>query len=100
MAHMDHAPQPKEKEDAGTVIRNARYGLILFAIYLACYGGFMFLSAFEPEIIAARPFGGINVATMYGFGLIVAALLLAFVYMYLCQYDVAGAGSRSPEGRE
>jgi uncharacterized membrane protein (DUF485 family) len=72
----DHAP---------TIARNARYGLILFVIYLALYAGFMVLSAFAPERMG-RPFlGGVNLAIVYGFGLIVAALVLALVYMALCR---------------
>lgn len=65
--------------------RNARYGLVLFVIYLALYGGFMGLSAFRPGLMASTPFGGVNLAILYGLGLIVAALLLALVYMVLCR---------------
>ena len=65
--------------------RNSRYGLILFAIYLVLYGGFMGLSAFEPQLMSKTPFGGVNLAIIYGFGLIVAALVLAVIYMVLCR---------------
>ena len=65
--------------------RNARYGLILFVIYLVLYGGFMGLSAFEPQLMSKTPFGGVNLAILYGFGLIVAALVLAVIYMVLCR---------------
>ena len=66
-----------------TISRNQRNGLILFFIYLALYGGFMLISAFNPQVMGARPFGGVNLAVLYGLGLIVSALLLAAVYMYL-----------------
>ncbi|HEV8292846.1 MAG TPA: DUF485 domain-containing protein [Tepidisphaeraceae bacterium] len=65
--------------------RNARYGLWLFAVYLALYAGFMGLSAFEPQLMSKTPFGGVNLAIIYGFGLIVAALVLAVIYMVLCR---------------
>ena len=65
--------------------RNSRYGLILFVIYLVFYGGFMGLSAFEPQLMSKTPFGGVNLAILYGFGLIVAALVLAVIYMVLCR---------------
>ena len=65
--------------------RNSRYGLILFVIYLVFYGGFMGLSAFEPQLMSKTPFGGVNLAILYGFGLIVAALVLALIYMVLCR---------------
>lgn len=76
-ADMHHDDHPT------TISRNQRNGLILFFIYLALYAGFMLLSAFSPEAMAWRPFGGVNLAVIYGFGLIVAALALAAVYMYL-----------------
>jgi uncharacterized membrane protein (DUF485 family) len=72
---------------AGTISRNARYGLILFAIYVAFYLGFMLLTAISPTSMATpiSAFGGVNLAIVYGFGLIVLALLLALVYMVLCR---------------
>jgi uncharacterized membrane protein (DUF485 family) len=45
----------------------------------------MWLSAFEPQIMSRAPFGGVNLAIIYGFGLIVAALVLALFYMVLCR---------------
>lgn len=66
------------------VSRNARYGLILFAVYVALYGGFVFLAVFRTSVLASVVPGGANLAIAYGFGLIGAALLLALVYVFLC----------------
>lgn len=73
-------------EDHNTDIhaRNARYGLILFAIYLLLYGGFVGLCAFSYETMG-QTYYGINLALWYGTGLIVAALVLAGIYMGLCR---------------
>ena len=60
--------------------RNARLGLVLFAIYLALYGGFVFLNAFNPKAMEWTPLGGINLAILYGFALIIAALVMALLY--------------------
>lgn len=55
--------------------------MILFVIYVALYLGFMILAAFDPELMAKpTPLAGVNLAIVYGVGLIVAALVLAFVY--------------------
>ena len=81
----DHIQRPPDDDHPEISARNARYGLWLFAIYVALYAGFMGLSAFEPQIMSKTPFGGVNLAIIYGFGLIVAALLLALVYMLLCR---------------
>lgn len=73
-------------EDHNTDIhsRNARYGLILFFIYLLFYAGFVGLSAFSRDTMK-ETFAGINLALWYGMGLIVAALGLAGIYMGLCR---------------
>jgi uncharacterized membrane protein (DUF485 family) len=86
MAGLDFkAPVAKEQEDAAVVAYNSRKGVILFLVYVIFYGGFMALSAFSPETMS-RPFlGGANLAVVYGFALILAALVLALLYMKLCR---------------
>ncbi len=81
----------REDESPALVARNTRTGLKLFAIYLACYAGFMGLSTFAPEVMKLRPFGGLNLFVLYGFGLILAALILAIVYLVLCRRAVVGS---------
>ena len=61
-------------------IRANRVGVALFVVYLVLYGGFMAVNAFWPTAMEARPVAGINVAILYGFGLIVAAFALALLY--------------------
>jgi len=65
--------------------RNARIGLVLFAVYLVMYGGFVALAAFSPQTMERTPYAGVNLAIWYGFGLIGAALVLALVYGWACQ---------------
>ena len=76
--HDDHHPE--------TVTRNARVGLALFAVYLVLYAGFMALNAFFPHRMAQAPFGGVNLAVLYGLLLIVAAFVLALVYVFLVRH--------------
>ncbi len=64
--------------------RNSRIGLVLFFLYLLLYGGFVLLNTFWPTTMDATPLAGVNVAIWYGFGLILAAFLLALVYGFLC----------------
>lgn len=75
----------REREHAPTVARNARSGLILFAIYLVLYLGFMLISAFWPDVLDRIVFAGINLAIVYGFGLILAAIVLALLYSWICR---------------
>lgn len=71
--------------------RNSRIGLILFFVYLALYGGFVGLNAFRPDMMEQTPLAGLNLAILYGFGLIIGALLLSLLYGAMC---------RNPEVRQ
>ena len=61
--------------------RASPLGLALFWVYVALYGGFMALVLVRPDLLALRPFGGVNLAIAAGMGLIAAAFVLAVVYM-------------------
>ena len=62
----------------------------LFALYLACYLAFTILTAFNRELMAWKPFGGVNLAVLSGFGLIGAALALALLYWWLSRDRAVG----------
>lgn len=64
---------------------NARLGLRLFGAYLVLYAGFVLINALAPDVMEATPIDGVNVAIIYGFGLIVVALVLALIYGVLCR---------------
>jgi uncharacterized membrane protein (DUF485 family) len=65
--------------------RNTRIGMLLFGVYLAFYSGFVGLAAFSPETMEATPLAGVNLAIWYGFGLIIAAIVLALIYGVACR---------------
>ncbi|MCA9013390.1 MAG: DUF485 domain-containing protein [Planctomycetaceae bacterium] len=75
--------------------RNSKIGLVLFTIYLIVYGGFVFLNAFAPEKMEATPIAGLNVAILYGFGLIIGAIVLSGLYGFLCR-EKSGSGTKEP----
>ncbi len=79
----DHNEKPE------VILRNSRYGLRLFAVYVALYGGFIFLAVFRPESMSQPIMGGVNLAIVYGFTLIIAALLLAVIYTVLCRRNIS-----------
>lgn len=64
---------------------NSKLGLILFAVYLLFYGGFVLLNSFSPHSMESTPILGVNLAVLYGFGLIIAAFVLAMVYGVMCK---------------
>lgn len=84
----DRAEQPIE--NAADVKRNSRLGIIMFLIYVVFYGGFMLLSAFKPEVMSSPSLAGINLSVIYGFLLIVLAIIFAVIYMVLCTRESKG----------
>ncbi|MDX1969230.1 MAG: DUF485 domain-containing protein [Planctomycetaceae bacterium] len=88
MGSFGHEPAVKsEPEDLAVAARNSRYGLVLYSLYFAFYAGFVGLNAFAPAAMAVD-LAGINLAIWYGLGLIVAAMVLAVIYTYLCSGKV------------
>lgn len=65
--------------------RRTRLGLYLFCLYLALYVGFVLLNALAPAQMERTPWAGVNLAVLYGLGLILAAFLLSLVYEVLCR---------------
>ncbi len=81
----DIPPLRAAEDHPDLVGANARAGMWLFGVYLTLYAGFVGLSAFAPGFMARQMLGGVNLAVLYGMGLIAAAVVLAFVYMGLCR---------------
>ena len=71
--------------------------MILFVIYLALYLAFVFINAFAADVMETIVLAGLNLAIVYGFALIVVALLLAGIYGFLCRSD---SDSDSGTGQE
>lgn len=76
-------------------VHNTRLGIWLFAIYLVLYGVFVGIAAFRTQWMESRPLGGLNLSVIYGFGLILVAMVLALVYGFLCRNENS---DRLPEG--
>lgn len=87
MAHFEHRIQ-NETTDPAVAARHARIGLILFAVYSLLYLTFMLLNAFVPQSMEVLVVAGLNLAVVYGLGLIVAAFAMALVYAWLCRTTV------------
>jgi uncharacterized membrane protein (DUF485 family) len=68
---------------------NTRLGLILFAVYLVFYLGFVLINAFAADLMETSTLAGLNLAIVYGFGLIVAAIVMALIYGAMCRSEPA-----------
>jgi uncharacterized membrane protein (DUF485 family) len=96
MGHFGETPRIDDAGDTPLLAgRRARYGLALFSIYLALYLGFILLNVLDPAVMETTPIAGLNLAIVYGFVLIAAALTLALVYAWLCR-DRPPAGDDAP----
>ena len=67
--------------------KNARLGMRLFFIYLVMYLVFVLVNAFSADTMETPAIAGLNLAIVYGFGLIITALVMAFIYGALCKTD-------------
>jgi cytosine/uracil/thiamine/allantoin permease len=62
-----------------------RLGLKMFAVYALFYAGFVAINLLSPLTMAIIVFAGLNLATVYGFALIIGALVEALIYDALCR---------------
>ena len=72
------------KETDKAAPRKAKLGVKLFFIYTIIYAGFVLIGLFKPELMGLELMGGQNIAIIYGFGLIVLAIIMGFIYNYAC----------------
>lgn len=85
---MHDAAPPSAPEEAPSA--GAGYAMPLFWLYLAFYAGFMILSAFQIELMGRPVFAGLNLAILYGLGLIGGAVLMALLYALLSRGPATG----------
>jgi uncharacterized membrane protein (DUF485 family) len=80
---MLHEPAAESGPDPASGYKQ-RLGVIMFAIYGLIYGGFTFINVANAPLMETPVLLGMNLAVVYGFGLIIAALVLAMIYNALC----------------
>jgi uncharacterized membrane protein (DUF485 family) len=68
-----------------SVAHNARLGITFFSIYFLLYTGFIVIVTFKYEWMGRPVLGGLNLAITYGIALILAAIVLAIVYVMMCR---------------
>ncbi len=81
---MLHEPaSPATKDPSGPY--KIRLGVIMFLVYLLFYAIFVAINLLFPKSMAMILFGGLNLVTIYGFALIIVALIEALIYDFLCR---------------
>lgn len=84
-------PTPTDPAEAARTF-NRRLGLVLFFLYCLAYAGFIGLAVGNRTALAAPVLGGINLAVVYGMGLIFGAGLLALVYLVAARREPGDEG--------
>jgi uncharacterized membrane protein (DUF485 family) len=78
-----HEPAPAVGDDPAYPYKR-RLGVWMFASYSFVYAVFVLANLVAPSMMEVRVLAGVNLATIFGLGLIVLAVLLALVYNALC----------------
>jgi len=93
---MLHEPAAKVERDPSSPYK-MRIGVWMFIVYSLIYAGFIAINVASPLAMEREVFAGLNLAVVYGFGLIFFAFVQALVYDRMCAAREA-ARERAPEG--
>lgn len=80
---MEHGPAAKLEVDYASK-KKTKLGVILFIVYSLVYAGFVTIGVVNYELMGKIVVGGQNLAVVYGFGLIIFAIVLGLVYNSIC----------------
>jgi len=80
---MLHEPAGNSKPDYA-VSYKTHLGVVMFIFYALVYSGFVVINIISPRLMEKIIFLGLTLSVVYGFGLIILALLLALIYTHLC----------------
>ena len=78
---MEHDPATKWGEDKSIPFK-IKLGLWMFSFYLLLYGGFIVINVVNPKLMSTD-IRSLNLAIVYGFSLIIIALIMALIYNFL-----------------
>ncbi len=95
---MGHGPANKWGDDKSVPFK-IKLGLWMFSFYFLLYGGFIVINVLNPKLMSAD-IGSLNLAIVYGFALIIIALIMALIYNFLStrsekKYDKKDPGEES-----
>jgi uncharacterized membrane protein (DUF485 family) len=79
---MAHGPATEWKKEKSEDFKT-KLGLIMFAIYVPIYLIFVFICVLSPKSMAIN-IGSLNLAIVYGFALIILAVIQALIYNNIC----------------
>lgn len=81
---MLHEPASQEEGEDFATEYKTKIGLRLFLVYGIVFAVFVALNTFIPNIMGVIVLFGLNLAIIYGFFLIIFAVVLGIVYNNMC----------------
>jgi len=94
---MLHEPAATGGKDPAAAYKT-RLGVWMFVCYCLFYASFVAVNLVSPTSMELTVLAGMNLATVYGFALIVVALIQALIYDVLCRAQEAALAGQSDEG--
>lgn len=91
---MLHEPAAQSGKDLAASYK-MRLGVWMFLLYSILYGGFVAINLAKPLLMEETVFSGLNLAVVYGFGLIIIALIQALVYDAMCNRSERSANAQA-----
>jgi uncharacterized membrane protein (DUF485 family) len=82
---MLHGPAAKLGVDYASK-QKTRLGIILFFVYAIVYGAFVVMGVSFSNLMSIKVVSGLNLAVVYGMGLIILAAVMGYVYNHFCTY--------------
>ena len=96
MLHQPAAPAAKDH----AVAFKTRLGVWMVLSYSLFYGAFVAINLWKPLLMETPVLLGMNLATVYGFALIVVALIQALIYDAICRSKEQSMTGPAGEGEK
>jgi len=81
---MDHGPAVQYEEHEDLIAYKSKIGIKLFFVYALVYVVFVVINTVKPALMDVKVLFGVNLASIYGFSLIILAIILGLIYNSIC----------------
>jgi uncharacterized membrane protein (DUF485 family) len=95
---MLHEPASHNGKDPAGPYKT-RLGIRMFIFYALFYATFVGINLIKPALMGEIVLAGLNLATVYGFALIIVALVEALIYDGMCRKKEAELQEHESEGK-
>jgi len=74
----------KQSDQSNPSVAKTTLGIRLFVVYTLVYAGFVVINTVWPKMMGVKILWGLNLAVVYGFGLIFFAIILGLIFHSKC----------------